>query len=159
MFLEQPVRFSITASAAEKFEDDKSESGESNISSESEIKDAGDNPATFAVVDRLKLSSEPQREASCTDSGEKCVSRVNSAGAASFMFCVYLPFSSLFWSCRWLSRARLNFSHKGNASLCLIGRRRERIDKYLSEVRKLGKCFKAENTAFVFARIPHLQMN
>ena len=93
----QPVRFSITASAAEKFEDEKSDIGESNFSSESEIEDAGDNQATFAVVDRLKISSEPQRAASCTDSGEKCVSRVNSAGAASFMFCVYLPFSSLFW--------------------------------------------------------------
>ena len=102
----QPVRFSITASAAEKFEDEKLDSGESNI------EDAGDNPATFAVVDRLKISSEPQRAASCTDSGEKCVSRVNSAGAASFMFCVYLPFSSLFWFRQWLSRARLNFSHK-----------------------------------------------
>ena len=111
-FLVQPVRFSITSSAAEKFEDKKSDSGESNISSESEIEDAGDNPATFAVVDRLKISSEPQRAASCTDSGEKCVSRVNSAGAASFMFCVYLPFSSLFWFRRWLSRARLNFSHR-----------------------------------------------
>ena len=92
----QPVRFSITASAAEKFEDEKSDSGESNISSESKIEDAGDNPATFAVVDRLKISSEHQREASCTDSGEKCVPRVNSSGAASFMFCVYLPFPSLF---------------------------------------------------------------
>ena len=81
----QPVRFSITASAAEKFEDDKSDSGESNISLESKIEDAGDNSATFAVVDRLKLSSEPQREASCTESGEKCMPRVNSAGAASFM--------------------------------------------------------------------------
>ena len=87
----------ITASAAEKFEDKKSDSGESNISSESEIEDAGDNPATFAVVDRLKISSEPQCAASCTDSSEKCVSRINSAGAASFMFRVYLPFSSLFW--------------------------------------------------------------
>ena len=87
---------SITASGEEKFKDEKSDSGESNISSESEIEDAGDNPATFAVVDRLKISSEPQREASCTDSGEKCVPRVNSAGAASFLFCVYLPFSSLF---------------------------------------------------------------
>ena len=47
----------------------------------------------------------------------------------------------------------------GKASLCLIGRWRERVDKYFNEVRKLGKCFKAENTAFVFARIPHLQMN
>ena len=74
---------SITASAEEKFKDEKSDSGESNISSESEIEDAGDNPATFAVVDRLKISSEPQREASCTDSGEKCVPRVNSTGAAS----------------------------------------------------------------------------
>ena len=81
--------------------DDKSDSGESNISSESEIEHAGDNPA----IDRLKISSEPQREASCTDSGEKCVPRVNSAGAASFMFCVYPPFSSLFWFRRWLSRA------------------------------------------------------
>ena len=61
------------------------------MSSKSEIEDAGDNPATFAVVDWLKISSEPQHAASCTDSGEKCVSRVNSAGAASFMFCVYLP--------------------------------------------------------------------
>ena len=172
-FLVQPVRFSMTASAAEKFEDDKSDSGESNISSETKIEDAGDNPATFAVVDRLKLSSEPQREASCTESGEECVPRVSFAGAASFMFCVYLPFSSLFWFRRWLSRARLNFSHReialqyysntkclqnspGNASLCLIGRRRERVDKYFNEVRKLVKCFKAENTAFVFARIPHL---
>ena len=85
---------------------------ELNISSESEIKDAGDNPATFAVVDRLKISSEPQHAASCADSSEKCVSRVNSAGAASCMFCVYLLFSSLFWFPRWLSRARLNFSHK-----------------------------------------------
>ena len=84
----QPVRFSITASAAEKFEDDKSDSGESNISSESKIEDAGDTSATFAVVDRLKLSSEPQREASCTESGEKCMPRVNSAGAASFMLAV-----------------------------------------------------------------------
>ena len=150
----------------------KSDSGESNISSESEIEDAGDNPATFAVVDRLKISSE----ASCTDSGEKCVPRVNSAEAASFMFCVYLPFSSLFWFRRWLSRARLNFSHKEialqyysnttclqnsprNVSLCLIGRRRERVDKGFNEVRKLGKCFEAENTAFVLARIPHLPMN
>ena len=151
-------RIKITASAAEKFVDEKSDSGESNISSESEIEDAGDNPATFAV------SSEPQRAASCTDSGEKCVSRVNSAGAASFMFCVYLPFSSFFWFRRWLSCARLNFSHKEialqyysnakcfrgefplffflqnspeNASLCLIGRRRERVDKYFNEVRKL----------------------
>ena len=172
----QTVEFSITASAAEKFEDEKSDSKGSNISSESEIEDAGDNPATFAVVDQLKIISEPQRAASCTDSGEKCVSRVNSAGAASFMFCVYLPFSSLFWFRRWLSRARLNFSHKeialqyysntkylqnspGNASLCLIGRRRKRVDKYFNEVRKLRKCFKAENTAFVFAGIPHLQMN
>ena len=172
----QPVRFSITASAAEKFKEEKSDSGESNISSESEMEDAGDNPATFAVVDRLKMSSEPQRAASCTHSGEKCVSPVNSAGAASFMFCVYLRFSSLFWFRRWLSRARHNFSHKeialqyysntkclqnspGNASLCLIGWWRERVGKYFHEVRKLGKCFKAENTAFVFARIPHLQMN
>ena len=168
-FLVQPVRFSITASAAEKFEDDKSDSEESNISSESKIEDAGDNPATFAVVYRLKLSSE----ASCTESDEKCVPRVSFAGAASFMFCVYLPFSSLFWFRRWLSRARLNFSHReialqyysntkslqnspGNASLCLTGRRRKRVDKYFNEVRKLGKCFKTENTAFVFARIPHL---
>ena len=49
--------------SGEKFKDEKSDSGESNISSESEIEDAGDNPATFAVVDRLKISSEPQREA------------------------------------------------------------------------------------------------
>ena len=107
------------------------------------------------------------------------MSRVNAAGAASFMFWVYLPFSSLFWFRRWLSRARLDFSHKeialqyysnssntkclqnspGNASLCLIGRRHERVDKYFNEVRKLEKCFKAENTGFVFGRIPHLQMN
>ena len=40
----------MTASAAKKFEDEKSDSGESNISSESEIEDAGDNPATFAVA-------------------------------------------------------------------------------------------------------------
>ena len=63
----QPVRFSITASAVEKFKDEKSDSGESNISSESEIEDDGDNPATFAVADRLKISSEPQHAASCTD--------------------------------------------------------------------------------------------
>ena len=107
----QPVRFSITDSAVEKFKDEKSDSGESNSSSESEIEDAGDNPATFAVVNQLKIGSEPQHAASCTDSGEKWVSRVNSAGAASFIFCVYLPFSSLFWFSRWLSRARLNLSH------------------------------------------------
>ena len=87
----------ITASAAEKFEDERSDSGESNISLKSEIQDAGDNPATFAVVDQLKISNEPQHPASRTDSGWKCVSRVNSAGAATFMFSVYLPFSSLFW--------------------------------------------------------------
>ena len=51
-------RIKITASAAEKFEDKKSDSGESNISLESEIEDAGNNSATFAVVDRLKISSE-----------------------------------------------------------------------------------------------------
>ena len=48
-------RIKIIASAAEKFDDEKSDSGESNISSESEIEDAGDNPATFAVVDWLKI--------------------------------------------------------------------------------------------------------
>ena len=90
-------RIKTTALAAEKFEDEKSDSKESNISLESEIEGAGDNPANFAVVDRLKISSEPQCAASCTDSGEKCVSYVNSAGAASFTFYVYLPFPSLFW--------------------------------------------------------------
>ena len=53
-FLVQPVRFSLIAAAAEKFEDVKSDSGESNISSESKIEDAGNNSATSAVVDRLK---------------------------------------------------------------------------------------------------------
>ena len=115
-FLVQPVRFSITASTAEKFKDEKSDSGESNISSGSEIEHAGDNPATFAVVDRLKISSEPQRTASCTDSGEKCVSRVNSAGAASFMFSAYLPFSSLFWFRRWLSRKDIALQYYSNAN-------------------------------------------
>ena len=60
-------RIKITASAAEKFEDKKSDNGESNISSESEIEDAGNNSATFVVVDRLKISSELKRAASCTD--------------------------------------------------------------------------------------------
>ena len=82
--------FLLTASAVEKFKDEKSDSRESNINSGSEIEDAGDNPATFAVVDRLRVSSEPQHAALCTDSGEKCVSHVNSAGAASicrFLLC------------------------------------------------------------------------
>ena len=42
----------------------------------------------------------------------------------------------------------------GNASLCLIGQRRERVVKYFNEVRKLGKCFKAKNTAFFCANSP-----
>ena len=47
----------ITASAAEEFIDELPDSGDSNTSaspSESEFEDAGDDPATFAVVDRLK---------------------------------------------------------------------------------------------------------
>ena len=61
-------RMKITASAAEKSEDEQSNSGESDISSESEIEDldTGDDPATFAVVDRLKVNSELQRAASCS---------------------------------------------------------------------------------------------
>ena len=61
----------ITASAAEKFEDEQSNSGESKISSESEIEDldAGDDPATFAVVDQLKISTELQRAALCSHCG------------------------------------------------------------------------------------------
>ena len=144
----QPVRFSITASAAEKFEDDKSDSGESNISSESKIEDAGDNSATFAVVDRLKLSSEPQREASCTESGEKCMPRVNSAGAASFMsaasicrflLCFGFAGGSLARALQYYSNTKCLQNSPGKASLCLIGRRRERVDKCFDEVRKLGK--------------------
>ena len=46
-----------------------------------------------------------------------------------------------------------------DTSLCLIGRRYEHVDKYFNDVWKLWKCFKAENTAFVFVRIPHIQMN
>ena len=34
--------------------------------SESEFEDAGDDPATFAVVYRLKISSEPQLAPSCS---------------------------------------------------------------------------------------------
>ena len=98
--------------------------------------------------------------------------RVNSAGAASFMSaastCRFLlcfgfaggflapdltfPMKSLYNITVTLNAYR-NSPRK--ASLCLIGRRRERVEKYFDEVRKL----KAENTAFVFARIPHLQMN
>ena len=47
----------ITASAAEEFIDELPDSGDSNTSaspSESEFKDAGDDPATIAVFDRLK---------------------------------------------------------------------------------------------------------
>ena len=47
----------ITASAAEEFIDELPDSGDSNTSaspSESEFEDAGDDPAIFAVVDRLK---------------------------------------------------------------------------------------------------------
>ena len=47
----------------------------------------------------------------------------------------------------------------GDASLFLIGRRYEHVDKYFNDVWKLWKCFKAENTAFVLAWIPHIQMN
>ena len=50
-------RMKITASAAEKFIDKLPDSGDSNTSaspSESEFEDAGDDPATFAVVVRLK---------------------------------------------------------------------------------------------------------
>ena len=61
----------IAASAAEKSEDEQSNSGESNTSSESEIEDldASDDPATFAVVERLKVNSELQRAASCSHCG------------------------------------------------------------------------------------------
>ena len=50
----------ITASAAEEFIDELSWSDirDSNTSaspSENELEDAGDDPATFAVVDRLKM--------------------------------------------------------------------------------------------------------
>ena len=83
--------------------------------------------------------------------------RVNSAGAASFMSAVSIcRFLLCFgFAGGFLARARLNFSHEialqyysntkclqnspGKASLCLIGRRRERVDKYFDEVRKLGK--------------------
>ena len=54
-------RIKITASAAEKFEDKKSDSGEYSFveSSESEIEDRRCRQQfTFAVVDRLKISSE-----------------------------------------------------------------------------------------------------
>ena len=47
----------ITASAAEEFIDKLPDRGDFNTSaspSESEFEDAGDDPATFAVVDRLK---------------------------------------------------------------------------------------------------------
>ena len=47
----------ITASVAKEFIDELYDSGDSNTSSspsESEFEDAGDDPATFAVVDRLK---------------------------------------------------------------------------------------------------------
>ena len=47
----------IAASAAEEFIDELPDSEDSNTSAsplESEFEDAGDDPATFAVVDRLK---------------------------------------------------------------------------------------------------------
>ena len=54
-------RIKITVSAAEKFEDEKSDSGESNTVGVRNRYDAGDNPAIFAF-DRLKanLSAQPR---------------------------------------------------------------------------------------------------
>ena len=83
--------------------------------------------------------------------------RVNSAGAASFMsaasICRFLlcfgfaggflapdltfPMKSLYNITVTLNKCLQN--SPGKASLCLIGRRRERVDKYFDEVRKLGK--------------------
>ena len=51
------VEWKITASAAEEFIDELPDSGDSDTSaspSESEFKDAGDDPATIAVFDQLK---------------------------------------------------------------------------------------------------------
>ena len=76
----------IIASAAQEFIDELRDSIDSNTSSsplESEFEDASDDQATFAVVDRLKICSNLQP-------GEKCVPQVNSAGFASFLFCLFL---------------------------------------------------------------------
>ena len=86
----------ITALAAEEFIDELPDSGDSNTSaspSEPEFEDAGDDPATFTVVDQLKKKN--QRTSACRTDG--CIDLAGSVPAPDLTFLITI---SLYNNCK-----------------------------------------------------------